>query len=173
MMNDQIESQNERIKELECSLNNLNSRLTPTSNGNESISTTGSDHERNLCAKVILEETRRSLINEIARLKRESLLSTTTASKMSSSSSTKSMQFNNHQEKTSRLSSLENECASLKATLLEREAETGLLRLALAKIAKNTGYTLSDSELQLIRGSISAQLLLKVGHDLVSPLQVS
>ncbi|XP_053207475.1 liprin-beta-2-like isoform X2 [Panonychus citri] len=171
MMNDQIESQNERIKELECSLNNLNSRLTPTSNGNESISTTGSDHERNLCAKVILEETRRSLINEIARLKRESLLSTTTASKMSSSSSTKSMQFNNHQEKTSRLSSLENECASLKATLLEREAETGLLRLALAKIAKNTGYTLSDSELQLIRGSISAQLLLKVGHDLVSPLQ--
>jgi len=131
-MNDQIDAQNDKIKDLEEKLIAISRKMD-----NKSIF---QDEES---SKLLLDEAKKELLLEITQLRNN-------RSSMSDGISES-------------ITKLEQEVDELKTTLLKKETEASLLRLSLAKMAKNTGYTLSESEMKLLKGkSSSLDLLAKV-----------
>lgn len=131
-MNDQIDAQNDKIKDLEEKLIAISRKMD-----NKSIF---QDEES---SKLLLDEAKKELLLEITQLRNN-------RSSMSDGISESIIK-------------LEQEVDELKTTLLKKETEASLLRLSLAKMAKNTGYTLSESEMKLLKGkSSSLDLLAKV-----------
>ena len=131
-MNDQIDAQNDKIKDLEEKLIAISRKMD-----NKSIF---QDEES---SKLLLDEAKKELLLEITQLRNN-------RSSMSDGISES-------------ITKLEQEVDELKTTLLKKETEASLLRLSLARMAKNTGYTLSESEMKLLKGkSSSLDLLAKV-----------
>jgi chromosome segregation ATPase len=125
LMTEQMETQADKIAQLESLLGNTKSQLVAT----EDL------FQQSLLAKTTLENTKFDLLSEVSKLRLE----------LTSCEQSRIMT----EDKCRRL---ENELSVIRSTLLEKETEISALRLTLAKMARTTGYLLTDNELSLLRG---------------------
>jgi chromosome segregation ATPase len=124
-MTEQMETQADKIAQLESLLGNTKSQLVAT----EDL------FQQSLLAKTTLENTKFDLLSEVSKLR----LELTSCEQMRIMTEDKCRK-------------LENELSVIRSTLLEKETEISALRLTLAKMARTTGYLLTDNELSLLRG---------------------
>jgi chromosome segregation ATPase len=125
LMTEQMETQADKIAQLESLLGNTKSQLVAT----EDL------FQQSLLAKTTLENTKFDLLSEVSKLRLE----------LTSCEQSRIMTEDKCRK-------LENELSVIRSTLLEKETEISALRLTLAKMARTTGYLLTDNELSLLRG---------------------
>ncbi|XP_054154536.1 liprin-beta-2-like isoform X3 [Oppia nitens] len=125
IMSEQIDSQSDKIAEMEEILENSKSQLMATEDM----------YQQSMLTKSSLEGTKLDLLSEVTKLRLE-------------------LSQSEHLRVTveDRARKLDNELSVIRSTLLERETEISALRLTLAKMARTTGYLLTDHELSLLRG---------------------
>ncbi|CAG2121543.1 unnamed protein product, partial [Medioppia subpectinata] len=125
IMSEQIESQADKIGQMEELLDNTKSQLMATEDM----------FQQSLFNKSSLESAKLDLLSDVSKLRIE--LSDCQHSRITAED---------------RARKLDNELSVITSTLLERETEISALRLTLAKMARTTGYLLTDNELSLLRG---------------------
>ena len=124
-MREQIESQNDKINSLEDILDSLKSQLISSDDR----------FQQSLLTKSSLENTNLDLLSEMSKLRLD--LNQSEHSRI------------NAEDK---MRKLDNDLSDTRKALLEKETEISALRLTLAKIARTTGYLLTDNELSLLKG---------------------
>lgn len=124
-MSEQIDSQADKIASLEDILDSVKSQLIAADDR----------FQQSLLSKSSLENTNLDLLSEMSKLRLD--LTQSEHSRINAEDRTRK---------------LENELSVIKSTLLEKETEISALRLTLAKMARTTGYLLTDNELSLLRG---------------------
>lgn len=124
VLSEQVESQANKITHLESMLATTKSQLTAT----EQL------FQQAVMTRSSLENTKFDLLSELSKLRVE--MSTAEQAKVGSDE---------------KLRKAETEITLMKTIILEKETEISALRLQLAKIARTTGYALSDNELALLR----------------------
>ena len=126
MLSEQVECQANKISHLESILSATKAQLNST------------EHlfQETLQMRSKLESTKFDLISELSKLKIE-ITAVQQAKLLSDERSKKS----------------ENDIMTMKALVLEKETEVSALRLSLARLARTTGYNLTDQELGLIKAN--------------------
>lgn len=126
MLSEQVECQANKISHLESILSATKAQLNST------------EHlfQETLQTRSKLESTKFDLISELSKLKIE-MTAVQQAKLLSDERSKKS----------------ENDIMMMKALVLEKETEVSALRLSLARLARTTGYNLTDQELGLIKAN--------------------
>ena len=125
IMTEQIDSQADKIASLEDMLDSVKSQLLSADDR----------FQQSLLTKSSLENTNLDLLSEMSKLRLD--LSQSEHMRITAEDKTRK---------------LENELSVIRSTLLEKETEISALRLTLAKMARTTGYLLTDNELSLLRG---------------------
>lgn len=126
MLSEQVECQANKISHLESILSATKAQLNST------------EHlfQETLQIRSKLESTKFDLVSELSKLKIE-ITAVQQAKLLSDERSKKS----------------ENDIMTMKALVLEKETEVSALRLSLARLARTTGYNLTDQELGLIKAN--------------------
>ena len=126
MLSEQVECQANKISHLESILSATKAQLNST------------EHlfQETLQMRSKLESTKFDLVSELSKLKIE-ITAVQQAKLLSDERSKKS----------------ENDIMTMKALVLEKETEVSALRLSLARLARTTGYNLTDQELGLIKAN--------------------